>query len=266
MLHDGLGDGEAETCTLNVLIHLDKGVENGLAPLFVHATTRVGHEEIVFSRLQLPAPYPDGTFLRKLQGVAHQVGEHLREAHLVNAQTAIGKLLSHLGLYPLERGMSILADADFVHQGVDIHLLLTIFQRARLDAREVQQVADQLEHVGLVLLNLLLALRTGLRIQVGVVGQHRSEPHDAIERRTYLVGHVGDERLLEEGNLFVLGLHLGQGLAVTTTLLTQTAHQQMEHHDEKQRQHNERDINGVCTKCIQEQHDIYIYSIWSVQN
>ena len=77
MFNDGFGYGEAQTGTLDILVHLDKGIKHRLASLFVHATAGVGHIEIVLTNTLHAATHTDGTLLGKLQSVANQVGKNL---------------------------------------------------------------------------------------------------------------------------------------------------------------------------------------------
>ena len=79
-------------------------------------------------------------------------------------------------------------------QAGERHLLALDGDRARLDLREVEDVADQVQEVGAGAVDRLRELDLLRRqVAVGVVAELLAEDQDAVERRAQLVRHVREE-------------------------------------------------------------------------
>ena len=137
--------------------------------------------------------------MREFRGVRQQVYHQLRKAVAVGADVA--------GFIPLfEYQLHVLVgfqphDVLFLaHQLVQFEIRMDEFERPGLDLRKVEDIADELQQQRIVafddrhvfLLFLLFVRR----------GKDARKPDDGIERRAYLVAHVGQECRFQAVRLF----------------------------------------------------------------
>ena len=144
----------------------------------------------------------DGAVLRELDGVVHQVAQHLVQALLVGAHRqrfvlhALG--LQHQSTCPGARGH---LGHDARQRAGDRHGLVREHEPSGLDARHVEDVLD--ERAQLHGTGMCLAHRDALFL--GVVAQavrdQPEEAEDAIERRAQLVRGVRQELVFEARGL-----------------------------------------------------------------
>ena len=94
-----------------------------------------------FEHLDLDA---DAAFFREFDGIAHQVGQNLAEAHFVDADGA-GHVARHRGddLDTLGMGAGAQKFGDAVQQRAHIDFIFVQRQRAGFDLGEIQNIADQ---------------------------------------------------------------------------------------------------------------------------
>src|SRR5215471_4280658 len=129
----------------------------------------------------------------KFESVREQVFEHLLQALDVGVDAARqlwtdldieGQMLA-FGNMP-ETSLDSIAHADKAYLfGFDGH-------SARLNLRQVEDVADQVQQVGARSVNIACKLHLlGHKIAFGVFGKLLGEDQDAVERRPQLVRHVG---------------------------------------------------------------------------
>ena len=139
---------------------------------------------------------PHAALLGELEGVREQVLEHLLQALRVGDDAA-----AEVGIDAATSNASRRLSASWrngratdVEQVGEEDLLGLDRHRARLDLREVEDVADEVQQVGAGAVDGAreLDLLAG-EVAVGVVAELLAEDQDAVERRAQLVRHVGQE-------------------------------------------------------------------------
>ena len=198
MFDDHLADRQTESRALLEGVEFDEAFENLFRFVCGDSATGVRDPEIEFSAAHFVSE-PDAARLRELRGVGQQVDDHLREPVAVGADGA-------LFVFLLEEQFDALPDlhADDIlllpHQFVQVEVRVDEVERPRLDFREVEDVADELQQQGVVVFDdrdvfLLLLLLFGR-------GQNARKSDDGVERRAYLVAHVGQKRRFQAVRLF----------------------------------------------------------------
>src|SRR4029078_6274082 len=134
-----------------------------------------------------------------LAGELERVGEQVLQ-HLLQALGVCGDRTTEIWIeINLERqlpGIRFVPEGprDHVHQICEGDLLGIYRDGARLDLREIENVADQVQQIGAGPVNGAreLDLFAG-KISVGIVDQLLTENQDAVERRAQLVRHSGQK-------------------------------------------------------------------------
>ena len=137
----------------------------------------------------------DAALLGELEGVRQQVLQHLLQALRIGDDAAVElrvdlhveRQAPVLGLVPERPGHHVL-------QGGEEDLLGIDRDRAGLDLRQIEDVADQVQQIGAGAVDGAGELDLLRRqVAVGVVAELLAEDQDAVERRAQLVRHVGEE-------------------------------------------------------------------------
>ncbi len=145
--------------------------------------------------LRQPDVQPHAAVRSELEGVRQQVLENLQQALRVGRDVAADagvevrdeRQRARLGLVP-EVALDRLAQVR------ELQVLGLDRDRAGLDLRQVENVADQVQQVGARGVNGLRELDLPrAQVAVGVLGQLLAEDQDAVERRAQLVRHVREE-------------------------------------------------------------------------
>ena len=181
-------------------VEFDEPVENPPLPFGRNAAARVGDVETEPAALR-PVAEADRPFGGEFRGVGQQVDQQLRKPVAVGVEQTCVKprFEDQFDAFGRFHADDVLL---FVHQFVQLEVREVEFQSSGLDLREVEDVADQLQEQGVVVLDdrnvfPLFLLLVGL-------GKDAREPYDGVERRADFVAHVGQERRLEHVRL--LGL------------------------------------------------------------
>ena len=94
--------------------------------------------------LEHPHQNADSAFFGEFDGIAHQIGEHLTEADLIDANGLGDVARHHRGnLDVLGMGARTQELGDPRHQRADFDFILVQCQRAGFDLGEIQNIADQ---------------------------------------------------------------------------------------------------------------------------
>ena len=139
------------------------------------------------------------SLLGVLHGIGHEVGDDLLDASGVQFgfQCLVGVVLDEL--HPRCLHALCQRQAYLVEGFGEVHLLLHDLDTVGVECRYGEDIVDQSQqHVAVVhdhLHDLLLLFWRGHH------GQHVGEAHDGVQRRTYLVGHIGHEYRLHVSRL-----------------------------------------------------------------
>src|ERR1700733_6577708 len=138
---------------------------------------------------------PHAALLRELESVRKQVLEHLLQALRVGDDAA-----HQLGIgLDVEAELAMVGfvtewTTDHLEQAGEEYFFGFDADRARLDFRQVENVADEVEKIGAGAVNRAREFDLLRRqVAVWVVGKLLSENEDAVQRRAQLVRHVGKE-------------------------------------------------------------------------
>lgn len=164
MFDDHLADRQSESRALLEGVEFDEAVENLLRFVGGDSAAGVRDPEIKLFAAHFVSE-ADAARLREFRRVGQQVDDHLREPVAVGADGA-------LFVFLLEEQFDALPDlhADDVlllpHQFVQVEVRVDEVERPRLDFREVEDVADELQQQGVVVFDdrdvfLLLLLLVG---------------------------------------------------------------------------------------------------------
>ncbi|GBD28482.1 hypothetical protein HRbin31_00500 [bacterium HR31] len=195
-LHQVLGDGQAQAgapagagagavCAVEAFEHV-RQVVRGDAPAGVRH--RDPDLRALATDLHVDAPALGG----ELEGVVHQVGEHLLYTVRIRQHHAAG-FRGAGELHPCTFRPGLLTAHQGAAQLPEVHRLEAEGDPFRLQPRELQQVVHQLgESVGLGLDDLQEAPAV-LLVAKGSRQEGLREPLDGREGRAQLVGHVGHQ-------------------------------------------------------------------------
>ena len=182
-------------------IGLDEFLENILALLDGNADPGIAHFDaqkaaaLVVRQLDFDA---DAAFLGEFDGVADQIGQHLAEAHFVNADDARHIMADHgddLDALGMGAGPQKLGDA--IEQGADFDFVFIQGERTGFDLGEIQNVADQGEQ-RFARLGDGLGIGALVGAQIGFQQQPAHAQH-AIHGGADFVAHGGQEARLGPG-------------------------------------------------------------------
>jgi len=152
-----------------------------------------------------------GTLLGELEGIGEKILEDLFHPPLVGGdgggelRIELARELEILGLRDGPEGA-----LDEIADVADARLRRLQLDRARLDARKVEHLVDELEQVVAGGLDRARVLHLFLgQVALAVFGQDLGKDEQAVKRRAQLVRHVGEElRLVARGLRDLLGLVL----------------------------------------------------------
>ena len=161
--------------------------------------------------LRQPDMEADAALRRELERVRQQVLQHLHQALRVGVELAAQAGFQMRRELQRARFRFVAEVAlDRLLQMREQQVLGFDGDRARLDLRQVENVADEIEQVGARPVNRLRELDLPRRqVAVRILGELLTQDQDAVQRRTQLVRHVREEfrlvprREREFGGLFL---------------------------------------------------------------
>ena len=170
-------------------VEFDEPVENPPLPFGRNAAARVGDVETEPAALR-PVAEADRPFGGEFRGVGQQVDQQLRKPVAVGVEQTCVKprFEDQFDAFGRFHADDVLL---FVHQFVQLEVREVEFQSSGLDLREVEDVADQLQEQGVVVLDdrnvfPLFLLLVGL-------GKDAREPSEGDERCLEIVAQKGQE-------------------------------------------------------------------------
>ena len=204
LLDDALRDRKPQPGALRKAVEFDETVENSAQMLFGDAFPRILDVEQQVPGLPAVAQR-DGALLGEFHRIVDKIGDDLHQPVLVPDDAALLLTVAEKQF----DGPVLHLEAQRTHRllahAVDVDHAVIEFERPGLDLRKVEDVGYQFEQQVVVFLDDLHVL-AALADFVGF-GQQVREPHDGIERRTYLVAHIGQEGRFQA--VADLGLVLG---------------------------------------------------------
>lgn len=146
-------DGEAKSSALHptrrAAVHLHKGLEHPLVLVVRNPDARVGHMDAHAFLIRRRSDGDVAARLRAANGVGHEIDQHLRESLDLARRDEIGDVWINV-IVQATLGNKRFYRCQRVLQG---HGLRYHRDMSALDPREVQNVIDDMEQVGLVCLN-----------------------------------------------------------------------------------------------------------------
>ena len=193
MFDNAFADRKPESRALFEGVEFDEPVENPPLPFGRNAAARVGDVETEPAALR-PVAEADRPFGGEFRGVGQQVDQQLRKPVAVGVEQTCVKprFEDQFDAFGRFHADDVLL---FVHQFVQLEVREVELQSSGLDLREVEDVADQLQEQGVVVLDDRNVFPFFLLL-VGL-GKDAREPYDGVERRADFVAHVGQEGRFE---------------------------------------------------------------------
>ena len=204
--NDALANGEPQSRSLNKIIQLLKTVKNQRQFLTGYSAPGVGHIHLQ------PLPFRrqaqcNGTLARVFNGIGKEIKQHLRNpvpvhhnpdflirTHHLKADTRFHLQAVHL--------------LHLVNQSCHLGQLDVHFRLSGLDAREVEDVVDELQQQVAILLNDIQILR--FLLFIFRQGNDFGKTDNGIQRGTDFVAHVCQEYRLHPVGLFCPLLRFNQ--------------------------------------------------------
>ena len=140
------------------------------------------------------------SFGREFQSVSQKIGQHLLDPQSVpQYQRLVQSRAVHLENNSLFLRLRLQQNFDLFHQSEQVHLTGIEFQLAALDLGHVQNVCDHPFEKFRGYLGLLQVFLQLFPV-VQAAAHQIVQPYNAVERRPYLVTHIG-----QKGGLRLLG-------------------------------------------------------------
>ena len=204
LLDDALRDRKPQPGALRKAVEFDETVENSAQMLFGDAFSRILDVEQQVPGLPAVAQR-DGALLGEFHRIVDKIGDDLQQPVLVPDDAALRLMIAEKQFDGLVLHLEAQRTHRLLAHAVDVEHAVIELERSGLDLRKVEDIGYQFEQQVVILLDNLHVL-AALRDIVGF-GQQVREPHDGIERRTYLVAHIGQEGRFQA--VADLGLVLG---------------------------------------------------------
>ncbi len=204
LLDDALRDRKPQPGALRKAVEFDETVENSAQMLFGDAFSRILDVEQQVPGLPAVAQR-DGALLGEFHRIVDKIGDDLQQPVLVPDDAALLLMVAEKQFDGLVLHLEAQRTHRLLAHAVDVEHAVIELERSGLDLRKVEDIGYQFEQQVVILLDDLHVL-AALRDIVGF-GQQVRESHDGIERRTYLVAHIGQEGRFQA--VADLGLVLG---------------------------------------------------------